>query len=244
MRIGVISDVHGNLVALRAVLGELETDSPDIILHLGDAATGPLWPRETVDLLRARGITSIRGNHDRWLGEPGAHDAMQSVQYSRDELGEERVAFLAALPPSLTTDGDILAIHGTPHSDTNTLLDDHERGVLVPCTTESVRSRVAGVRETLILCGHSHRQGIASVDEHLIVNPGAVGGPRYADNAVPFAAEGGTTHATYAVATRTRGSWRVRISAVPYDWGLVVRRAQDNGRTEWADAFLRRAPAG
>jgi hypothetical protein len=62
MRLAVISDIHANLAALEAVLDDIETKSPDAIINLGDCVSGPLWPRETVELLEARGIPSVRGN--------------------------------------------------------------------------------------------------------------------------------------------------------------------------------------
>ena len=69
MKLGVISDVHGNLLALEVVLAELRNAGVDAIVNLGDAVSAPLWPRETCELLAASGVHAVRGNHDRWLVE-------------------------------------------------------------------------------------------------------------------------------------------------------------------------------
>lgn len=68
MRLGVIADMHGNLPALEAVLASRAGLSVDAVVNFGDCASGPLWPAETVRLLRARPMNHVRGNHDRALG--------------------------------------------------------------------------------------------------------------------------------------------------------------------------------
>src|ERR1700732_4755416 len=64
-RIAVISDVHGNIRALEAVLADIKTRGADAIVNLGDGVTSPLWPRETYDLLASLALPTVRGNHDR-----------------------------------------------------------------------------------------------------------------------------------------------------------------------------------
>jgi 3',5'-cyclic AMP phosphodiesterase CpdA len=60
-RLAVISDIHGNLRALEAVLTDIETRGADAIVNLGDCATSPLWPRETLDLLESLSFITVRG---------------------------------------------------------------------------------------------------------------------------------------------------------------------------------------
>jgi predicted phosphodiesterase len=67
MRLAIISDIHGNLVALEAVLADLRARSPDVTINLGDCVTSPLWPRETFELLATLDLPTVRGNHDRWI---------------------------------------------------------------------------------------------------------------------------------------------------------------------------------
>jgi Calcineurin-like phosphoesterase len=69
MRLAVISDVHGNLAALEAVLADIKLRGPDYTINLDDCVTSPLWPRETFEALQSLALPTVRGNHDRWIEE-------------------------------------------------------------------------------------------------------------------------------------------------------------------------------
>jgi hypothetical protein len=100
MRVAALYDVHGNLPALTAVLAEVDALDVDAIVVGGDVASGPM-PAETLDALRARGARFVRGNADRVLDLRRASDGEAWVRARRwvaERLGEERLAFLAALP--------------------------------------------------------------------------------------------------------------------------------------------------
>ncbi len=71
MQLAVIADIHGNHLALEAVLADIDRRGLRAIVNLGDVVSGPLWPAETVELVRSRGIPTVRGNHDRWAAEGG-----------------------------------------------------------------------------------------------------------------------------------------------------------------------------
>lgn len=240
MRIAVVSDIHGNLAALEAVLAELGDRAPDLVLNLGDCATGPLWPAETVDLLDTLTLPTVRGNHDRWLGVAADDDPSSSVRFTREALGEARRRALASLPPSLQPVDGVLAVHGTPSNDAEYLLEELVDGRLALARPEAVARRLGGVRASLVLCGHSHLPGLAELpDGTLVLNPGSVGAPRYADNADPTVAEAGSTHARYAIATMRGGRWSVELHAVAYDRERAVAQASRNGRDDWVRGFLR-----
>ena len=68
MRIAVVADIHGNVRALRAVMDDIKQVAPDSVVNLGDCVSGPLWPRETAELLIRFDWPTVRGNHDRWGG--------------------------------------------------------------------------------------------------------------------------------------------------------------------------------
>src|SRR4051812_2299212 len=69
LRLAVISDVHGNLLALETVLADIKARGVDATVNLGDCVTSPLWPRETFELLQGLKLPTVRGNHDRWIVE-------------------------------------------------------------------------------------------------------------------------------------------------------------------------------
>ncbi len=238
MRLAVIADVHGNLIALETVLADIARRGSDLIVNLGDCVTSPLWPRETFELLEDRAMPTVRGNHDRWLAELPPQDMSASVAFTHGALTPHQRALLGRLPSSLELDGDVLAVHGTPASDSEYLLEDLVDGRLALATASTLERRLAGVSASLILCGHSHHQHATHAPGgKLIVNPGSVGCPRYADNPDTSTAEAGSPHARYAIATRRATRWSVDLIVLDYDWSQVTERAIANGREDWAAAF-------
>ena len=104
MRIAVISDIHGNLVALEAVLADIAKRGADQIINCGDLCNAPLWPRETFDLLETLKLPTVRGNHDRWAVEPdrassSGPDGDRDLGAGARELSPATRGFLAELPP-------------------------------------------------------------------------------------------------------------------------------------------------
>ncbi|MBA4137742.1 MAG: metallophosphoesterase [Opitutus sp.] len=240
MRLAIVSDLHGNLLALEALLADLKRRAPDAVVNLGDCVTSPLWPRETMALLETLRWPTVRGNHDRWLAEPARIAASRTIAFTHDALTAEQRTRLVNVPEQREFD-DVLAVHGRPGDDAAYLLEDSIDDRLCLATSDEVARRLGGSRASLVLCGHSHLQHVAQVGVSLVVNPGAVGCPRYADNGTPARNEGGSPHARYAIATRRHGSapWSVELFALAYDFEAVAARARANGRTDWAEAFMK-----
>jgi putative phosphoesterase len=239
MRLGIISDVHGNLVALEAVLADLGGRAPDAVVNLGDCVTSPLWPRETLELLDTLQYPTVRGNHDRWIGEYPVAKATRTVEFAHAALSASQRAALGALPATLPIGNDVLAVHGRPDTDSEYLLEDKVDGRLCFVTAETLGARLDGIGARVVLCGHSHMQHTAlAPGGQLVINPGSVGCPRYADNEEPFEAEAGSPHARYAIATKRAGRWNVELFALEYETAPVVARARENGFPGWATGFL------
>lgn len=242
MRFGVISDVHGNVVALRRVVAHLALQSVDGVINLGDCVSAPLWPQETFELLEEMNAYTVRGNHDRWLGEPDRAGTSATVAFTRDRLAARARETLVSLPATRLVGGEIFAMHGTPHSDTDYLLEDSLQDRLCLATASSITERLAGAPGSLALCGHSHQQNVVwAAGRRTVVNPGSVGCPRYAGNPNPRLNEGGSPHARYAVVTSRGGTWSVELFALEYDWAAVGAQARSVGRADWAAAFTKDA---
>lgn len=241
MRLAIISDVHGNVVALRRVIEHLQRQSPDLVVNLGDCFTSPLWPRETFDELQQLNAMTVRGNHDRWLGDSTRVEKSPIIGFTANELSVTAREWAVNLPATVQVSPEVFAVHGRPDSDTQYLIeDDGGPGKLSLATTTSLSERLRDVSAELVLCGHSHLQHSAYASgKRLVVNPGSVGCPRYSDNADPEANEAGSPHARYAVATREHGKWSLEFFALAYDWSPVVDRAVANGYAEWASGFLK-----
>ena len=239
MRLAVISDVHGNLRALETVLADIARRTPDAIVNLGDCITSPLWPRETFELLETIALPTVRGNHDRWIAMPADVRRSPSEVFAWNALSDRQRATLGGLPPSLTVADEVLAVHGTPTSDVEYRLEEKQDGRLALVPAETLGKRLGSIDARLVLCGHSHHQHVAADRTgRLVLNPGSVGYPRYADNDDRLINEAGSPHARYAVATRGRFGWTVEMIVLEYDWSEVVAQAERNGRADWGLGFL------
>jgi putative phosphoesterase len=171
VRVAAISDIHGNLPALEAVLAEIEREDVDEIVVAGDSVSGP-WPAEVFDLLDAAGARIVHGNADR-AEEVAAHSS-ELASWNAERLGPSRAAAVLAWPLTLelTVDGlgAVLVCHATPSSDTPIYTritpDDELASLLGP------------VEADVLVCGHTHMQYDRRLSTGLrLVNPGSVGMP-------------------------------------------------------------------
>jgi predicted phosphodiesterase len=180
-KIAALSDIHGNLRALDAVLADIATVGADVIVNLGDSLSGPLQVAQTAARLREANLPGIAGNHERqlldvWRGPATAIDTTTSDGYAATELDDDTVAWIAALPPYRRLTPRILLAHGTPGSDLHYWLEtvtpdagiDGSRGMRA-ATHEEARERLhtlAGAeRASLIFCGHTHVPARCNVEK-------------------------------------------------------------------------------
>jgi len=239
MRVALIADVHGNRLALAAVLGAVAEARPDLVIELGDAVSGPLWPAECFGMLGAVDAVALRGNHDRWVAFAPEDELGTTDAFTRRRLNEAQRAALGARPMSWRGEG-ILAMHA--------LADDDETYVLHEAIPGGVceRGRAAVAEllgpasgETLVLTAHTHRaHALLLEDGRLVVNPGSVGQPGYTDTKpVPHVVQAGTPHARWALLDRRGATWSVQFQATDYDWDAAASEAARNGRHDWARAL-------
>lgn len=232
MRIAILADAHGNLLALEAVLADLRTQAPDLVINLGDLFTGPFDPTGSADAQIALGCPNLIGNHERNLIE--GDDASASVAFARPLLSAAHMAWIRSLPATLrVADGEVFACHGSPAGgDLDYLLEDVRSGRAVLASGDVIKPRLTGIEAArLVLCGHTHTPRVVQVGDVMVVNPGSIGMPAYTDdNPVPHAIETGAPHARYAVATRGLGGvWSADLRAVAYDWDRAAQQARTNG---------------
>jgi len=178
MRVAAISDIHGNLPALEAVLEDIRRDQPDLIVVCGDVAAGPM-PAETIAvLMKLDGARFVRGNADRELvdefdGRPPSETSPFGGWCAR-QLTREHRDFLASFQHNVTVDnvegiGRALFCHATPRNDTDVMS--------VETPIEEMRPHLAGVDAGMVVCGHTHMQFDRTVDGIRVVNAGSVGMP-------------------------------------------------------------------
>jgi putative phosphoesterase len=239
-RIAAISDIHGNLAALDAVLEDIDKRGCDLIVNLGDILSGPLQPAETADRLMALDLPTIRGNHERQLLEQSQERMGASDAYARTCLTDAQMTWLRALPTSLRLDDRVHLCHGTPRNDLEYFLEDIDAAGTRAAAPGLVNERAGDIDAEVILCGHTHMpRSMQLADGRLVVNPGSVGLQAFAweDHPHPHVMETGSPHARYALLERGTHGWTVAHIAVAYDWESAARTADRHGRPEWAYAL-------
>ncbi len=239
MRIAVVADIHGNAAALEAVRTDIARRNVARIVNLGDCVSGPLWPRETIEILLATRWPTVRGNHDRRVGEDPVASLGLSDGYAYGALDASQRAWLRDLPTRFDLGDGMAAFHARPGDDEAYLLEDVEGGRMVSAPRESIAERLGGIGGAIMLCGHSHLpRALRLPDGRWVVNPGSVGCPAY-DSPEPPAhvSELGAPSARYAVLERAGDRVVVDLIALTYDHEAAARRAEDNGRADWAHAL-------
>jgi predicted phosphodiesterase len=179
--LGVLYDIHGNVPALEEVLADAEQVGVERWLLGGDYGTPSPWPLETLERLRRlENATWIRGNGERWLREPPRDrpEVMESYEFFLGDLPEEEIDVLYGLPEHAELDG-VLYVHGSPLSDVESF---------APQPEEDEARLLAGVRDRVVVFGHSHQQfRRPGPDGTTLVNPGSVGMPLDGDRRAAWA---------------------------------------------------------
>ncbi len=233
MRIAALYDIHGNLPALEAVLGEVRQAGVDRIVIGGDVCLGPM-PRETLSRLRALEVPVdfLSGNCDRdvldamrGLDVSRVPEAVrEAVRWTARQLGPDDERAIAGWPATRSLDvpglGPVLFCHATPR-------DDNE--ILTRLTPDDGwRSALGAPDARLVVCGHTHMAFDRMVDGVRVVNAGSVG--------MPFGAAGADWLLIDPV---------VRLRHTPYDLADAaerIRRTDYPQAQEFAARFVLRPP--
>jgi predicted phosphodiesterase len=235
VRIAILADIHGNLLALEAVLADLQGRIVDHVINLGDCVSGPLWPGKTAARLIGLGWPTVRGNHDRWVTDLEPEAQNSSDAFARRSLNAEQLAWLSALPPTLNFAAEVFACHGRPEDDSAYLLEHVVGGQLALASRTQISERIAGIGARVVLCGHSHIARIVSIGRKVVVNPGSVGQPAYeAPTQPPHVSETGSPHARYAILSIHSDRVDADAISVSYNHLAAAKRAEENGSAAWA----------
>ncbi len=229
MRLALIADIHSNREALDSVLAQIDREEVEAILNLGDLVGYNASPNECLELLHARNVLSLAGNHDLALLDPERAQhfniiAYEALMWCRQQVRPEFLAFLQGLPLLREQPGSFLACHGTPvNPDSYIAYHFQGKRVLKDLRNHS-QSRVC-------FFGHTHRRALwyrdirgkvalrqiapttmqLSREEHYLINPGSVGQPR-----------DGNPEAAYAIFDDEEFS--IRFKSAPYDVSGAQRR--------------------
>jgi putative phosphoesterase len=179
MRVALISDIHGNLIALKAVLASLRASHISQIVCLGDVATFGPQPRQVIRQLRDMDIPIAMGNMDAWLLNPKPHAyrdentrwITEIELWGAEQLAPSDLCYLRTFQPqievSLSSDTSLLCVHGSPRSDTDI--------VLATTPEDALERMLADCQATVVAGGHTHTQMLRRFREMIVINPGSVG---------------------------------------------------------------------
>ena len=219
MRIAMISDAHGNLHALDAVLAELDGSGPfDEVIYGGDFAFRGAFPSEVIDRIRDRGYRAVRGNTDEFLvymatngafnlsitDEKQRHTPALQVfdRWALERMGADQIDYLGGLPLRIDIDGPdgtrLTIAHASPWSSHVTVLPESSEDIARQMLDEPGASCVA--------YGHIHQQYRRIIDGRLLTSVGSIGAPFDGD-----------WRAAYSVLSNDGDGWSVEFRRVPYD---------------------------
>lgn len=230
MRIAIISDIHGNLSALDAVLADLRPRSIDVTYCLGDLVGYAAHPNEVTARVRAEGIPTIMGNYDDGVGfdrdECGCaytnsvDKALgdRSLAWTKATVTHENKAYLRTLVSEIRFEADgrrVLLVHGSPRRINEYLFEDRP--------VSSFQRIAASSNADIIVFGHTHKPYTKLVDDVLFVNAGSVGKPKDGD-----------WQACYILLDPSDAASPVEFIRVPYD---VASEAAAIRASELPDKF-------
>jgi predicted phosphodiesterase len=239
MKIAILSDIHGNLVALQAVLRDIAQQGVDQTVNLGDILSGPLNPAETADLLMSLDLPTIRGNHERQLLSHPPESMGASDRFAYERLSTSQLDWIKGLPLEMQLDGDILLVHGAPADDLQYLLETVDATGVRPASVAEITGRIEGVSQEMVVCGHTHiPRSLRLPDGRHVINPGSVGLQAYEDiNPAPHVVQTGSPEARYAIVERKGTDWSIDLRKVAYGHRAAADLARRNGRPDWAVAL-------
>ncbi|RDV39707.1 metallophosphoesterase [Bradymonadaceae bacterium TMQ3] len=219
--IAILADVHANLFALDAVIADIARHEIDEVIVAGDMVGRGPQGSAVVARIAELGWRSVKGNHEDYLlsfcrgdiPEPWCTlDEWAGSRWMADELSEEAVAFIDALPFSLHAESDptLEVFHGSPRS--------HSEGIGAWTPDDRLRAHFDAIEGSTLICAHTHRPLVHRFDDGLIVNVGSVG--------LPF---NGDWRAQYAILTGSGPSREVTLRQVEYDREGFLRHYQRSG---------------
>jgi len=229
MRVALISDLHGNAVALEAVLADIQRRGVDTIVCLGDTATLGPNPEAVLERLRDLGCRCILGNHDAFMLDVDLVRSysevpivVEAVDWCRARLSAEHLAFVKTFVPTseieLSPQAKLFLFHGTPRSHMEDLL----------CTTppEKLDEMLGGQRAEVMACGHTHIQMLRQHKGMLIVNPGSLGMPfeQYVHGKTPKI----LAHAEYSIVSASGADIEVHLHRVTLDRAALKKASVAN----------------
>ena len=235
VRLAILSDIHGNLVALKTVLSDLQRRKVEQVLCLGDvAATGP-QPCEVIELLQPMNWPCVMGNTDEKLADniPDKLEAEQMSEedkrrmleldaWTRKRLRKSHRSFLSTFRPTIKYTAkngpSFLCYHGSPRS--------NREGILATTPDDKLAEYLEGFEGDIFAGGHTHTQMFRRFRRSIVLNPGSVGLPFQEDSS---GRTRNPTHAEYALMGSSGKSFSSELLSVPYSKADLEEAIRNSG---------------
>ncbi|MEZ4630482.1 MAG: metallophosphoesterase family protein [Deinococcales bacterium] len=219
MRVALISDIHGNLAALEAVLEVHARHPPDEVIVLGDIINGAADSKACWDLVKAKGYTLLRGNHERYLfdfdtprAEPNwSTPYFAPVHWTLKQFSSQELQEMALLPSAmfLKNAPEVFVCHASAKGDKDSVSLYHSEVEIQPLFPQEAK---------LIIRGHNHVAFQRELGSSKLFSLGSVGLPL-----------SGKVQAEFAIAEKRSGIWQLTPQAIPYDVHRTVKNIQESG---------------
>ncbi|MGY5450942.1 metallophosphoesterase family protein [Agarivorans sp. MS3-6] len=237
-KFAVLSDIHSNVFALKAVVDDAKAKGVTTFINLGDILYGPIAPRETYDYLLSLNAVTISGNQDRQIYEANKAeiDLNPTMQFILTDLGKSPLEWMKQLPFDSQVSPDIYACHGTPNDDLVYLLENVVTGKPVVRADCEVIKLLDGVSSPIVLCGHTHIPRCVELSTgQIVINPGSVGLQAYTDDEPTIhSMQNYSSKASYAtLQKKSDGKWDIVFHKVTYDVHEATCAAKKQGRADW-----------
>ncbi len=241
MQIAIISNIKSNIYALQEVIKDIRNRNIEVVLNLGDMFYGPIEPRATYELIRENKFINICGNQDREILEASLAQLEENptLRYAYEDLGEEVLYWIQDLQFEKIIGGTYYMIHGTYFDDSQYLLEDISNGEVKLRSDEDIIKLTDNIETPFIFCGHSHLPRIHKVNSgQIVINPGSVGLQAYEDELpIKHKMQNHTPDAAYTILTVEENQYSVEQVRVAYDYEKAAKKAEGNGREDWAYAL-------
>lgn len=222
-RLGVLADIHGNAIALDAVLDDMAMFDVDQVICAGDVVNWGPHNAEVIQRIVSEGWITVRGNNELYILDQDTPRACAEwnhytiARWTRQQLGARWLDVIATWPDALTLrfrDAPTLrVVHGSPRS--------HFEGLYPRRSDEKLREMLNNIEETTLISGHTHLSLDRQVGRWHIMNPGSVGIPLM-----------GILEATYMILDGDWSGWRATLRHVPIDPGPVLHDLKQLGFAE------------
>ena len=234
VRVAILSDIHGNLVGLEAIVSDLKTRKVEEVVCLGDVAASGPQPSEVVERLQKLGWPCVMGNTDETLAknipeklgkmsEREKRRLKELDEWTRNQLRKTHRDYVSTFKPTILFNPRndpnfprLVCYHGSPRS--------NQEGIFATTPDDRLTKYFADQKSGIFAGGHTHTQMFRRFRNSVVINPGSVGLP--AEKHVPGIL--GLTHAEYALLSLSRRSFTLELLSIRYPFGDLEKAVRNS----------------